>query len=142
MKSIQVIRDFDDKPQRLGIKQDNDRRFADYSKALKDGDLQRCRAIRLENVEDNEMSAKFDTLERLWLADMALYVREVQIVRRERDAYKSIAEGYEKKVSQSKAPPSTTSMIRRGTKMLEQVAEARKGHTEIQVSLGFSALTR
>lgn len=119
---------------------EDDRRFDEYADALKAGDVYTCKVLRSDNKDDNVILGKFDMIERMWLAEMSHYVREVQIVRRERDGWEKLAEGYRKKLEEDKTLPAPTTMIRRGNALLEQAAEAREKHVDLEIPLGFTGV--
>lgn len=106
---------------------DGDPRFHEYADALRGGDLETCERLRTEHRRDREIITKFDTVERIWLAEMPRMVREIQILIRERDGWKQIAEGGANKQ-------------RRGKKYLEQAEEARHEHEEVPVPLFFDGV--
>lgn len=115
----------------------NDVQFSEYAEALKAGDLDKCAELRAHNLDNALITAKFRTLELAWVSHMSLYIREIQIVRRERDGYKNLAEGRQKKLSKDKTPPGGATMIRRGEKLLQQVEDAKAIHEEIELPSGF-----
>ncbi len=117
-----------------------DVRFLEYTEALKAGNLDRCAELRANNLDDVTIIAKFRTLELAWLGHMSLYIREIQIVRRERDGYKNLAGGRQKKLSKDKTPPGGAAMIRRGEKLLQQVEDAQANHEEIELPSGFAGI--
>lgn len=119
---------------------EDDGRFDKYADALKAGDVYTCKVLRADNKDDTVILRKFDMLERMWLAEMSHYVREVQIARRERDGWERLAEGYRKKLEGDKTLPSPTTMIQRGNALLEQAAEARKKHIDLEIPLGFTGV--
>ena len=102
-----------------------DTRLSQYMQGLRAGNEDACTELRVAWEHDPEITTKFRTIERIWLKEMSIYVRELQILRRERDAYKSIAKGYEIKTN---SPNHGNSHIDKGNKMLEQAEEARLEH--------------
>ena len=119
---------------------ENDDRFDKYADALKAGDTYACKILRADNRGDEMIISKFDMLERMWVAEMSRYVREVQIVRRERDGWRKLAEGWQKKLECDSTLPTHKTMIRRGYSLLEQAAEARNTHIDLEIPLGFSGV--
>lgn len=123
-----------------GRNSEDDGRFNAYADALKAGDTHTCKTLRSDNKEDMVVLRKFDMIERMWLAEMSHYVREVQIVRRERDGWEKLAEGYRKKLEGDKTLPPFTTMIQRGNALLEQATEARVKHVDLEIPLGFTGV--
>ena len=119
---------------------EDDDRFGKYADALKAGDMCACKILRADNKADEIIISKFDMLERMWLAEMFRYVREVQIVRRERDGWQKLAEGYRKILENDSTLPAPRTMLRRGYALLEQADVAREKHIELEVPLGFSGV--
>lgn len=117
--------------------EENDTRFCEYADALKAGDLDTCAKLRAKSMDDQKIICKFGMLERIWLKEMSHYVREVQIVRRERDGWQNVAIGYQKKLQNDKTPPTSNTMIQRGKKLLQQAIEARELHVEVEIPSGF-----
>jgi hypothetical protein len=98
-----------------------DVRFRDYIDALHVGDLDKCGDMRDRYSQDHQAIAKFNCVERIWLTEMARYVREVQICQREVAAYKAIADGKTDK----------------GDAMFDQVRAARLEHESPTIPNGF-----
>lgn len=103
---------------------EGDPRFHEYADALRAGDMDTCERLRQGARREREITTKFDTLERMWLSEMRSYVREIQILRRERDGWHKVAEG--KKVE--------------GRAYLNQAEEARTDHEEPFVQGGFDGV--
>lgn len=117
-----------------------DIRFRDYLIALKVGDFDACEALRDAHSNDFELMTKFRTIEQLFLQQTALYIREIQITRRERDAWKSLADGRLKKINGDRSGPSAWTLIHRGEAILAQSEEARKDHELVEIPLGFEGV--
>lgn len=117
-----------------------DSRFSDYAQALRDGDTELCSKMREDNRNQHEITTKFDTIERTWLGLMAIYVREIQILRRERDGYRNLAEGRRKKLENDKTMPQVRTHLRRGDGLLAQAEAARDEHDEVEVPDGFKGV--
>ncbi len=118
-----------------------DSRFSDYAQALRNGDAELCTKMRQDNLDQQEINTKFDTIERMWLGLMARYVREIQILRRERDGYQNLAEGHRKTLENDKAQPQVRTHLRRGSGMLAQAESARDEHNEVEVLVGFDGVS-
>lgn len=117
-----------------------DVRFRDYLIAIRAGDFDTCKALRDANVDDVELMTKFKTIDESCLQQMALYLREIQITRRERDAWKSLADGRLKKIEGDRSGPSAWTLTHRGEAMLEQAGKARTEHELVEVPLGFDGI--
>ena len=117
-----------------------DSRFSDYAEALKNGDTELCVKMRQDNVNQCEIIAKFDTLERMWLSLMGRYVREIQILRREREGYRNLAEGHRKTLENDRTLPQVRTHLRRGAGLLSQAEAAREDHEEVEVLVGFAGV--
>ncbi len=110
--------------------------YIEYTDALRAGDAGTCKRLRAAHTDDPELTTKFRTIERAWLAQMDLYIREIQIVRRERDGWKQIAEA-----EASDAIPSTRQrLITRGKAVVAQAQAACEDHEELEVPLGFKGI--
>lgn len=118
-----------------------DSRFSDYAQALRDGNTKLCLQMRQANHDQYEITAKFDTIERTWLGLMANYVREIQILRREREGYRNLSEGHRKMIENDKALPQARTHLRRGDGLLAQAKEARDEHEEAEVLVGFKGVS-
>lgn len=114
-----------------------DTRFRDYLTAIRAGDFDTCEALRNEHNEDIELMTKFRTIDQSFLRQMTMYLREIQITRRERDAWKSLADGRLKKIEGDHSGPNVWTLIQRGEAMLKQTAKARTEHELVEVPLGF-----
>lgn len=112
---------------------EGDPRFRDYAKALKEGDLDTCSELQDRWQDDQEIITKFQTIERMWIAMMARYVREIQISQRERDGYRKLADGFRRKLEKERTHPWPGTQIRRGKAIIEQAEQARIDHTEVIV---------
>lgn len=117
-----------------------DSRFKEYSSALKRGDNDTCSKMRDEHKDDRILITRFNTLERMWIAEMARYVREIQILLRERNGYQLLTKGYRQKFSGEDKLSVNDTLIRRGNEMLAQTVIAREEHGEIIPPLGFEGL--
>lgn len=96
--------------------------------ALKCGDEEMCLKMREESKNDHLMLAKFQTLERIWIGEMTNYVRELQILKRERDAYERLAKGYKLQLKNQ-----GDMHLEKGFMMLKQAEEARMDHDEVSI---------
>ena len=117
-----------------------DTRFRDYLTALRAGDFDTCEALRNGHSDDIELMTKFRTLDQSFLKQMTMYLREIQITRRERDAWKSLADGRLKKIMGDRSGPSAWTLTTRGEAMLEQTEQARAEHELVEVPLGFQGI--
>lgn len=111
--------------------------FRDYLTAIRAGDFDTCETIRAEHSDDIELMTKIRTIDQSFLQQMTLYLREIQITRRERDAWKSLADGRLKKIEGDRSSPTTWVLTQRGEAMLAQSEEARREHELVEVPLGF-----
>lgn len=107
-----------------------------YADALKAGDTNECKRLRATHTDDPELTVKFRTIERVWVSQMDLYVREIQIVRRERDGWKQIAEAE----AGADIPSTRKRLIKRGKAVVAQAEAAREDHEELEVPLGFKGI--
>ena len=114
------------KPRKARCDTNSDKRFLDYSKFLMDGEVDECDKLRDTWQDDREFMSKVSNLERVWLSRMAVYIREIQIVRRERDGYRNLVRGFEA----AKGTKSRNKKMKRGRDMLNQAEGARLEHTE------------
>jgi hypothetical protein len=117
-----------------------DIRFLKYADALRAGNIDECIKLRTEWSNEREIITKFNTLERLWLSEMTHYIKEIQISRRERDGYKKLVEGYEKKLNGDKSVPNANTLIKWGRDIIAQAEEARLTHIEVEVPLLFESV--
>lgn len=117
-----------------------DTRFRDYLTAIRAGDFDTCEAIRNGHSEDIELMTKLRTIDQSFLRQMTLYVREIQITRRERDAWKSLADGRLKKIKGDRSGPSACTLTSRGETMLEQTEKARTEHELVEIPMGFQGI--
>lgn len=117
-----------------------DIRFLDYLIALKAGDFDACEALRDAHSDDFELMTKFRTIEQMFLQQTALYLREIQITRRERDAWKSLADGRLKKIDGDRSGSSVWTLTQRGEAMLKQTEKARKEHELVEIPPGFEGV--
>jgi hypothetical protein len=127
------------KPRKAKCDTNSDKRFLAYSKFLMNGEVDECNKLRDEWQEDREFMSKVSNLERVWLSRMAVYVREIQIVRRERDGYRNLVRGFE----DTKGTKSRVKKTKRGRDMLDQAEVARLKYPEelADVPLLFSGVS-
>lgn len=119
----------------------SDPRFLEYADALRAGDVARCEALRHACRRQPEVSTKFDTLERIWLSEMNIYIREIQITQRERDGWSKLAEARRKLIENEKGAPTPKILMRQGSAMLEQAEDARLDQPEVIVPRLFDGLS-
>lgn len=119
-----------------------DVRFRDYLIAIRAGDFDACESLRDAHSDDVELLTKFKTIEQMFLRQTALYVREIQIIRRERDGWKSLADGRLKKIEGDRSAPSIWTLTQRGEAMLKQTAKARVEHELVEIPVGFEGIRK
>lgn len=117
-----------------------DTRFRDYLTAIRAGDFDTCKTLREAHTDDTELTTKFRTIDESFLRQMTMYLREIQITRRERDAWKSLADGRLKKITGDRSGPSAWTLTTRGESMLEQTEKARTKHELVEIPMGFQGL--
>lgn len=146
-RSMKILKDHQsEKPCKLirqtyeGCDFEGDPRFRDYAQALKEGNLDVCSELREHWRDDREIITKFQTIERMWIAMMARYAREIQISQREREGYRILSEGLQKKLDKERTYPWYGTQIRRGKAIVEQAEAARDGHDEVSFPRVFSQI--
>ena len=107
-----------------------------YIAAVHAQDWDTCDELRAQ-YQGDPMITRFNTIERALLTEAAIYVREIQILRRERDGFEHLLRSALKTDS---LPPSKNALSKRGEALLKQATEARLTHPEAQVEGGFPAV--
>ena len=104
---------------------DTDSRLIEYIEALKTGDINKVVELRSLHLD---LSTRFETVERINSGTLALYSREIQILRLEIEGWKSISDGHDSddvKLGQQ--------YIRRGLEKLERALVYRRHQSEINL---------
>lgn len=121
---------------RYGGESDTDPRLVEYIEALKAYDIDHLIELRLVHREEEGLMRRFRTVERSFAGLLALYEREIQILRVEVDAWKSIDEGRDRLEAEGldrKQKAAARQCIYRGVAKLEKMAVARKTQSEIEL---------
>jgi hypothetical protein len=113
---------------------DSDPRVVAYLEALQALDMETCFALRCR-YEGDPVVRRFDTVEAQTRKLTSLYVREIQVCRREVCGWRNLADGYSDMVdgvtglvlSKAKA------QVKTGLGQLESVVALRAGGEEIEV---------
>jgi len=120
---------------RHGGEADTDPRLIEYIKALHACDVDKLIDLRLEYGED-EIATRFRTVERVHKDLLALYAREIQILRLEVEGWRSMCDGQdtladEEATSQDKSLAKQA--INRGLEKIERALVYRKSHDEVDL---------
>lgn len=126
---------------RYGGESDTDPRLVEYIEALKAYDIEQLLELRILHRENEGLIRRFHTVEQSFAGLLELYEREIQILRVEVDAWKSIDEGRDRLEEEGldrKQKAAARQCIYRGVAKLEKMIEIRKTQSEIELPNNFT----
>lgn len=118
-----------------GREREGDPRLMAYMDALREGRVADCMSLRATYLEDEPLMRRFDTVEQI-IGDLTMmYIREIQIQRREIRGWRNLADGYEVLADGAthEEKARANNMIKTGLGQLESALVLRKADEVVDV---------